>query len=167
MVYLTEDRAKEGLFLDMSVASNISVISLDAVARLKLIQKRKENGLAQRYVTDMQIKVANLGARLRSLSGGNQQKVLVSKLLTISPKVVLMDEPTRGIDVGAKTQIYHLLRRLADEGVGVMMISSELPEVVGICDRVVVMYEGKACGILEGDHINEKSIIQMACLSTS
>jgi ribose transport system ATP-binding protein len=167
IVYLTEDRAKDGLFLDMSVASNISVISLDDVADFKLIQRRKESGLAQKYVNDMQIKVASVMARLRSLSGGNQQKVLVSKLLTISPKVVLMDEPTRGIDVGAKTQIYHLLRRLADEGVGVMMISSELPEVVGICDRVVVMYEGTACGLLEGDHINEKSIIQMACLSTS
>jgi ribose transport system ATP-binding protein len=167
IVYLTEDRAKDGLFLDMSVAANISVISLDDVARMKLIQRRKELGLAQKYVNDMQIKVSGPMARLRSLSGGNQQKVLVSKLLTISPKVVLMDEPTRGIDVGAKTQIYHLLRRLASEGIGVMMISSELPEIVGVCDRVVVMYEGRMCGVLEGDRINEKSIIQMACLSTS
>jgi ribose transport system ATP-binding protein len=167
IVYLTEDRAKDGLFLDMSVAANISVISLDDVARLKLIQRRKEIGLAQRFVRDMQINVASPLARLRSLSGGNQQKVLVSKLLTVSPKVVLMDEPTRGIDVGAKTQIYHLLRRLASEGVGVLMISSELPEIVGVCDRVAVMYEGRLCGILEGDQINEKSIIQMACLSTN
>jgi ribose transport system ATP-binding protein len=167
IVYLTEDRAKDGLFLDMSVAENISVISLDEVARMKLIQRRKELSLAQRFVSEMQIKVASPYAKLRSLSGGNQQKVLVSKLLTISPKIVLMDEPTRGIDVGAKTQIYHLLRRLASEGVGVMMISSELPEIVGVCDRVVVMYEGRMCGILEGDRINEKSIIQMACLSTN
>ena len=167
IVYLTEDRAKDGLFLDMSVAANISVICLDDVSSLKLIQRRRELGMAQKYVTDMQIKVASLMARLRSLSGGNQQKVLVSKLLTVSPKVVLMDEPTRGIDVGAKTQIYHLLRRLASEGVGVMMISSELPEIVGVCDRVAVMYEGRMCGILEGEHINEKSIIQMACLSTN
>jgi ribose transport system ATP-binding protein len=165
IVYLTEDRAKEGLFLDMSVAANVSVISLEDVASLALIQRRKELGLAQRYVDDMQIKVAGLGARLRSLSGGNQQKVLVAKLLTVGPRVVLMDEPTRGIDVGAKTQIYHLLRRLASQGVGVLMISSELPEIVGVCDRVVVMYEGRMCGILEADQINEKSIIQMACLS--
>ncbi|HTO23419.1 MAG TPA: sugar ABC transporter ATP-binding protein, partial [Spirochaetia bacterium] len=156
IVYLTEDRAKDGLFLDMSVAANISVISLDDVASLKLIQRRKELGLAQKYIDSMQIKVAGPMARLRSLSGGNQQKVLVSKLLTISPRVVLMDEPTRGIDVGAKTQIYHLLRRLANDGVGVMMISSELPEIVGVCDRVVVMYEGRLCGLLEGEHINEK-----------
>ena len=167
IVYLTEDRAKEGLFLDMSIVSNMSVISLDDVAKLKLIQRRKELALAQRFVNDMQIKGASLMARLRSLSGGNQQKVLVSKLLTVSPKVVLMDEPTRGIDVGAKTQIYHLLRQLASAGVGVLMISSELPEIVGVCDRVVVMYEGRVRGILEGDQINEKSIIQMACLSTN
>jgi ribose transport system ATP-binding protein len=165
IVYLTEDRGREGLFLDMSVASNISVIDLDAVARMKMIQKKKELGLARRFVAEMQIKVAAVTQKIRSLSGGNQQKVLVAKLLSVAPKIVLMDEPTRGIDIGAKSQIYHLLRRLASEGVGVVMISSELPEIVGVCDRVLVMYEGKTCGTLEGREINEKSIIQMACLS--
>ena len=167
IVYLTEDRASEGLFLDMNVAANISVISLDAVARFKLIRRRAEAGLAGRFVSDMQIKVASVLQKLRSLSGGNQQKVLVAKLLTVSPKVVIMDEPTRGIDIGAKTQIYHLLRRLAAEGVGVIMISSELPEVVGLCDRVLVMYEGRMCGLLEGGEINEQTIIQKACLSAN
>jgi ribose transport system ATP-binding protein len=165
IVYLTEDRAREGLFLDMSVAKNISVIDLDAVARSSLIQKKKEFGLARRFVEEMQIKVASVAQKLRSLSGGNQQKVLVSKLLSVSPKIVLMDEPTRGIDIGAKSQIYHLLRRLASEGVGVIMISSELPEVVGVCDRVLVMYEGRVCATLSGADINEESIIQKACLS--
>ena len=117
-MYLTENRASEGLFLEMSVANNISVIDLDEVASLKLIQRKRSTAWPSAYVSEMQIKVASLAARLRSLSGGNQQKVLVSKLLTVSPKVVLMDEPTRGIDVGAKTQIYHLLRRLANEGWG-------------------------------------------------
>jgi len=167
IVYLTEDRAREGLFLDMSVASNISVIRLDAVARFKLIQKTREIKLARKFVSEMQIKVASVSQKLRSLSGGNQQKVLVSKLLSVSPKIVLMDEPTRGIDIGAKSQIYHLLRELAAKGVGVIMISSELPEVVGVCDRVLVMYEGRMCGTLEGQDINESSIIQMACLSTN
>ena len=167
IAYLTEDRAKEGLFLDMSVANNISVIDLDSVSRLKLIQRRAENGLARRFVEEMKIKVAGVTQRIRSLSGGNQQKVLVAKLLSVSPKVVLMDEPTRGIDIGAKTQIYHLLRQLASSGVGVMMISSELPEVIGVCDRVLVMREGRVCGTLEGPEIDEKSIIRMACLSTN
>ena len=165
LVYLTENRASEGLFLEMNVANNISVIDLDAVARYRLIQRKAEASLARRFVEEMQIKVASVAQKLRSLSGGNQQKVLVSKLLTISPKVVIMDEPTRGIDIGAKTQIYHLLRRLSAQGVGVIMISSELPEVVGVCDRVLVMYEGRQCGILEGGQIDEKSIIQLACLS--
>jgi len=164
LVYLTENRASEGLFLEMNVASNISVIDLEAVARYRLIQRKSEHGLARRFVEEMQIKVASVAQRLRSLSGGNQQKVLVSKLLTISPKVVIMDEPTRGIDIGAKTQIYPLLRRLASQGVGVIMISSELPEVVGVCDRGLVMYEGRQCGILEGGQIDEQAIIQMACL---
>jgi ribose transport system ATP-binding protein len=164
LVYLTENRASEGLFLEMNVANNISVIDLDAVAQCRDPAQGRAS-LARRFVEEMQIKVASVAQKLRSLSGGNQQKVLVSKLLTISPKVVIMDEPTRGIDIGAKTQIYHLLRRLSAEGVGVIMISSELPEVVGVCDRVLVMYEGRQCGILEGGQIDEKSIIQLACLS--
>jgi ribose transport system ATP-binding protein len=149
----------------MSVARNISVIDLDQVAKNKLIQNRAETSLADRFAEEMQIKVATVNQKVNSLSGGNQQKVLIAKLLTVKPKVVIMDEPTRGIDIGAKTQIYHLLRKLANQGVGVIMISSELPEVIGICDRVVVMYEGKPCGTLEGGDINERAIIRMACLS--
>ncbi|HUX13988.1 MAG TPA: sugar ABC transporter ATP-binding protein [Spirochaetia bacterium] len=164
IVYLTEDRKAEGLFLEMSVASNISVIDLDAVSRYKLIDRSREHGLASRFVKEMGIKVAGVASKVRALSGGNQQKVLISKLLNVKPRVVLMDEPTRGIDIGAKTQIYHLLRRLASEGVGVVMISSELPEIIGVCDRVAVMYEGTIRGVLAGDEINEQAIIRMACL---
>ncbi|HET7838408.1 MAG TPA: ATP-binding cassette domain-containing protein, partial [Rectinemataceae bacterium] len=166
LVYLTENRALEGLFLDLSIAKNISVMDLSLVASLGLIQARAETELAERYSGEMQIKLANVAQKANSLSGGNQQKVLISKLLSVEPKVVIMDEPTRGIDIGSKAQIYHLLRRLASEGIGVIMISSELPEIIGVCDRVAVMYEGRICGILEGDDVNERSIIQMACLSS-
>jgi len=165
IVYLTENRALEGLFLDLGVAQNISVMDLDKVARFSLIQRRVERALASRYVDKMQIKLADVSQKANSLSGGNQQKVLIAKLLSVSPKVVIMDEPTRGIDIGAKAQIYHLLRQLASEGIGVIMISSELPEVIGVCDRVAVMYEGSLCAVLEGDDVNEQSIIQKACLS--
>jgi ribose transport system ATP-binding protein len=165
IVYLTENRAQEGLFLELSVAKNVSVMDLDQVARRKIIRRKKESGLAERFVREMLIKVSSVAQRVNSLSGGNQQKVLISKLLAIGPKVVIMDEPTRGIDIGAKAQVYHLLRRLASEGIGVIMISSELPEVVGVCDRVAVMYEGRICGILEESEINEQSIIRMACLN--
>jgi ribose transport system ATP-binding protein len=166
LVYLTENRALEGLFLDLSIAKNISVMDLDKVASLYLIRKSAETGLAERLASEMQIKLADVDQKVNSLSGGNQQKVLISKLLSVAPKVIIMDEPTRGIDIGAKAQIYHLLRRLASEGIGIIMISSELPEVIGVCDRVAVMYEGSVCGILEGDEVNERSIIQMACLSS-
>jgi ribose transport system ATP-binding protein len=166
LVYLTENRALEGLFLDLSIAKNISVMDLAQVASLGLIQQKAETGLAERFSREMQIKLAGVGQKANSLSGGNQQKVLISKLLSVSPKVVIMDEPTRGIDIGSKAQIYHLLRRLASEGIGVIMISSELPEIIGVCDRVAVMYEGRICGILEGTEVNERSIIQMACLSS-
>jgi ribose transport system ATP-binding protein len=165
IVYLTENRALEGLFLDLSIARNVSVMDLGQVARFSLIQAKAEKALAERYVGEMQIKLASVGQKANSLSGGNQQKVLISKLLSVAPRVVIMDEPTRGIDIGAKAQVYHLLRSLASKGVGVIMISSELPEVIGTCDRVAVMYEGRICGILEGEDVNEQAIIQRACLS--
>jgi ribose transport system ATP-binding protein len=97
-----------------------------------------------------------------SLSGGNQQKVLIAKLLSVNPAVIIMDEPTRGIDVGAKSEIHRLLRELAGQGIGVIMISSELPEVIGMCDRVLVMHEGRPCDIISGDQITEQRIIQLA-----
>jgi ribose transport system ATP-binding protein len=166
IVYLTENRALEGLFLELSIAKNISIMDLSKVASLGIIQQKAEYELAERFISEMQIKLSNVGQKANSLSGGNQQKVLISKLLSVSPKVVIMDEPTRGIDIGSKAQIYHLLRKLASEGIGVIMISSELPEIIGVCDRVAVMYEGRICGILGGQDVNERSIIQMACLSS-
>ncbi len=165
IVYLTENRALEGVFLEMGVAQNISVMDLGQVARMGLIQHQEERQLAAKYVSEMQIRVADVSQKANSLSGGNQQKVLISKLLSVKPKIVIMDEPTRGIDIGAKVQIYHLLRQLANEGIGVIMISSELPEIIGVCDRVAVMYEGSLCAICEGDDINEQTIMQQACLS--
>ena len=142
------------------------MIDLDAVASSSLIQKKKEHGLARRFVEEMQIKVASVTQKLRSLSGGNQQKVLVSKLLSVSPKVVLMDEPTRG----------HRHRRQEPD-----LPSPAAPGLPGrrghhdflrasrrwsgVCDRVLVMYEGRVCATLAGGDINEESIIQKACLS--
>jgi len=167
VVYLTEDRKTEGLFLEMSLASNISVMDLEAVAPHRLIDRRAEEDLAGRYMGEMAIKAAGPWAKAGSLSGGNQQKVLISKLLSVAPRVVFMDEPTRGIDVGAKAHIYRTLRALADRGVAVVVISSELPEVVGLCDRVVVMNEGRVCGEIEGAGVGEHAIMSMACLESA
>jgi len=99
---------------------------------------------------------------VRSLSGGNQQKVLFSKILSVNPKIIFLDEPTRGIDVGAKAEIYKLIRELAGEGIGIIFISSELPEIVGMSDRVIVMHEGEKSGEITGEDINEKKIIHLA-----
>jgi ribose transport system ATP-binding protein len=164
VVYMTEDRKTEGLFLEMSVAANVSVLDLDAVAARTLIDRGAEDALAEHAMAEMAIKAAGPGAKVGSLSGGNQQKVLIAKLLTVAPRVLFMDEPTRGIDVGAKAHIYRTLRALADRGLAVVVISSELPEVIGLCDRVVVMNEGRVRGTLERDAIDEQTIIGMACL---
>ena len=101
-------------------------------------------------------------SRRWKLSGGNQQKVLLSKLLAVKPRLIILDEPTRGIDIGAKLEIHRLIRELADSGVGVLMISSELPEVIGSCDRVMVMYEGMQSGFLQSDELSEEAIIHLA-----
>lgn len=162
IVYLTEDRKAAGLFLELSIKKNISAMKLSNVARRGLIRSKLEDEQGEKYAKELGIKCASIEKYASSLSGGNQQKILLAKLLTIRPKIVFMDEPTRGIDVGAKHEIHKLLRQLADQGTGVVMISSELPEVVGMCDRVIVMHEGKISGEVSAENNNEKQIIQLA-----
>jgi len=162
VVYLTEDRKLDGLFLDLSIMKNISAMDISKISGKLLIGSKPEENQANDYVKTFNIKCRSINQSVRSLSGGNQQKVLFSKLLSVNPKIIFMDEPTRGIDVGAKAEIYKLIRELASSGVGVILISSELPEVVGMSDRVVVMHEGEKSGELIGENINEKQIIHMA-----
>ena len=162
IVYLSEDRKVEGVFLDMSIQKNISVLELEAVSKNGMVDINQERKLAEEYSRKLNVKCSSLNQNVSSLSGGNQQKVLIGKLLSINPKVVIMDEPTRGIDVGAKAEIHKLIRELTCQGIGVIMISSELPELIGMSDRVLVMHEGDSCGIITGDDINEKKIIHMA-----
>lgn len=162
IVYLTEDRKIDGLFLDLSIMKNISAMDISQISENYLIRNNLEEKQANNYVKIFDIKCRGVQQTVRSLSGGNQQKVLVSKLLTVNPKVIFMDEPTRGIDVGAKAQMYKLIRELANQGVGIILISSELPEVVGMSDRVIVMHEGEKSGELIENNINEKEIIHLA-----
>ena len=162
VVYLTEDRKIDGLFLDLSIMKNISAMDISKVSGKLLIKNRLEEKQANKYVKTFNIRNRSINQIIRSLSGGNQQKVLFSKLLSVNPKIIFMDEPTRGIDVGAKTEIYKLIRELANNGVGIIFISSELPEIVGMSDRVIVMHEGKKSGELIEENINEKQIIHMA-----
>jgi ribose transport system ATP-binding protein len=162
MVYLTEDRKTEGLFLPMSLRHNISAIDLSAVSSRSIISPRRESALAGRFLSLLGIRATGVQQKVSSLSGGNQQKVLIGKLLSVEPKILFMDEPTRGIDVGAKSEIHKLLRDLARQGTGVILISSDLPEVIGLCDRVLVMHQGSGTGIMKGEQITEEAVIRRA-----
>lgn len=162
LVYLTEDRKEEGLFLSLTVQQNIAAINLDKLGAGVLIDRRRERGQAKKYTDELKIRCSGLQQEINSLSGGNQQKVLLGKLLAIEPKILFMDEPTRGIDVGAKSEIHLLLRELADRGIGIVMISSELPEVIGMCDRVIVMHEGRISGVVTEENLSERTLIHLA-----
>lgn len=163
IVYLSEDRKTEGVFLDLSIASNVSALDLNQVSTAwGTIDRRREvqqaNGLGDR----LGLKRAGIDYPVSSLSGGNQQKVAIAKLLSVAPRVIFLDEPTRGVDVQAKSEIHRILRELARSGVGIVVISSELPELIGLCDRVLVVREGLINGEVEGEEITEENIIRLA-----
>jgi len=160
--YITEDRKNQGLFLKMSVRENISAASLENVTKNMLIRKSNEYVNGKKLIKKLNIKVSDIEQKMNSLSGGNQQKVLFAKWLNIDPKIIIMDEPTRGIDVGAKAEMHRMIRELAESGIGVIIISSELPEIIGMCDRVIVMHEGKITGEVSNNDITEKNIMTLA-----
>ncbi|NMF87234.1 ATP-binding cassette domain-containing protein [Aromatoleum petrolei] len=170
VVYLTEDRKGRGLFLDMSVRDNINVCACSDDARTGgVLNLAKARERAKAAIRDLAIRVPNSRVNVGALSGGNQQKVLLSRLLEIKPRVLILDEPTRGVDIGAKSEIYRIINDLANRGVGVIVISSELPEVVGTADRVLVMREGEVVGELggySGAPITQEAIIELATGAT-
>ncbi|MFS8146549.1 sugar ABC transporter ATP-binding protein [Rhizobium sp. BR 249] len=163
IVYLSEDRKGSGVFLEMSIAQNISVLDLKALTnRAGLLNGRAEAALAEDFARRLAVRMGGIEAPVKSLSGGNQQKVAIAKQLAVKPKVILMDEPTRGIDVGAKTEIHRLLRELARSGIGIVVISSEMPELLGLCDRLLVVREGRIAGELGPEEMSEEAVIRLA-----
>lgn len=162
LVYLSENRKETGLFIDMNIKYNMSSMFIKSVSNRGILSKKKEEKLAKEMVKTLNVRCTGIEQLISSLSGGNQQKVLVGKSLAVEPKVVIMDEPTRGIDVGAKAEIHRLLRELVDQGIGVVIISSELNEIVGMCDRVLVMHEGRMVGEINGNEIEGKNIMHYA-----
>lgn len=160
--FLTENRKDEGLFLGLPIAQNITAPDLGAVTRRGLVDRGRERAIALRQIADFAVATPSPDVKVGSLSGGNQQKVLFSRWSRVAHRLLILDEPTRGVDIGAKVEIYRLIRRLAEAGVGVLMISSELPEVVGLSDRVVVMAQGRVAGELVGDGIGEEAIMELA-----
>ena len=144
--FVTEDRKGDGLVLGLSVRDNIALPVLRALSRMGVVRAAAERALAGRYVRELRIRTSGAEQRAVELSGGNQQKVVLAKWLAARVDVLFLDEPTRGIDVGSKQEIYRLIGRLAAEGVGIVLISSELPEIVGLADRVLVMRGGRVAG---------------------
>ncbi|MBD3675458.1 MAG: sugar ABC transporter ATP-binding protein [Planctomycetaceae bacterium] len=163
MVLVPEDRKGQGLVIDWPLDMNGSLPGLNRHLKQKaFIDKRNEIETAERMIDDLNIKTPNRKQILQFLSGGNQQKVVLGKWLSLEPKILLLDEPTRGIDVGAKEEIYHLMDKLAAEGLAVLFVSSELEEIMGVSDRVLVMHEGKVTGELARSDLTEESIMQLA-----
>ncbi len=160
--FVPEDRKRQGLFLQMSVATNVVMAVLRRLTRLFLIRWSGVRQIASDFIERLDIRTPSSAQRVRNLSGGNQQKVVIARWLTLDPKVLILDEPTRGIDVGAKAEIYRLMNLLAERGVGILMISSELPEVMGISDRILVMHEGRLAGEFEARTATEDMLMNAA-----
>lgn len=164
IVYLTEDRKKDGIFSEMSIEDNIMVSNLDLVSnKFSFYNSKAAKGMCEIISQYLNIKTPSLEQKIKHLSGGNQQKVILARWTIKGQKVLIIDEPTRGIDVGAKREIYHLMRDLISKGASIIMISSELPEVLGMSDRVVVMQEGKISKILDNDeNLTQETIMHYA-----
>jgi len=160
--FVTEDRKEEGLILNMDIHTNIGMTILRKLMHHGKLNTRKEEVIADGYIKSLSIKCRNGRQAARDLSGGNQQKVVIAKWLATNPKILIMDEPTRGIDVNSKNQIYTLINTLASQGIGVLMISSELPEVLQVSNRIIVFAAGKVTAILENDNLTQEILLHYA-----
>ncbi len=163
LVYVSEDRKSNGVVLGLSVKENISLSVLQKLTSfLGWIDTRKEENMAKDAIRNMSIKTSGLGQLVKNLSGGNQQKVSLSKTLMTKPKILILDEPTRGVDVGAKKEIYDIMNKFKKEGMSIIMISSEMPEILGMSDRILVMHEGRIAGSLDHKEANQENIMRLA-----
>ncbi len=160
---LPENRKEEGLFLDLNILKNVTMATLERDAKMLVIDQAKGKKETEQAINSLKIRVPNANVAVNGLSGGNQQKVLLSRWLAIQPKLLILDEPTRGVDVGAKSEIYKMMTEMAKQGVAMLMISSELPEIVGMSDRVYVMREGEIVGEVSGQQITQENIMTLAC----
>jgi ribose transport system ATP-binding protein len=159
---LPEDRKLHGLLLGMSVRDNISFVALRGLSKMGFIRRKRQAGLVEEFVGKLKVKTPGPAQLVRNLSGGNQQKVVIAKWLAGHPKVLLLDDPTRGVDVGAKAEIYGIVRELARQGMGILFISSEIPEVLGISDRVILLRNGEVIAELNRDEMSEERVMILA-----
>lgn len=160
---ITEDRKGTGLFLQMSVKENTTMAGLKKISKFKsIIDRKKEKEILEKYIEALRIKTPHMNQVIQSLSGGNQQKAIIARWLLLQPDILIMDEPTRGIDVNAKAEIYNLMGDLVESGVSIIMISSEIPELISMSDRIMVMREGHISGFLEGEEMVENNVLKLA-----
>jgi rhamnose transport system ATP-binding protein len=162
IAYVPEDRRRHGVILEMTVATNATMAVLGRISNYGWINFRREATLAAEYVQRLSIKTTSLDTPVGDLSGGNQQKVSVARWLATEPTLLILDEPTQGIDVGAKAEIHRLMGELAARGMAILMISSELPEILGMSDRIVVMHGGTVTGILDRAQATQESVMALA-----
>lgn len=163
ITFVSEDRRTESIIQGFTVKANITILLLKLiVSKLGIISNKKENELSAKYVREFNIRTPSLEQLAMNLSGGNQQKVALAKCLSTSPKILILDEPTKGIDVGAKKEIHSLIKELANEGMSIILVSSELPEIIGMCHRVIVIREGKLMKIFNKNELNEESLMAAA-----
>jgi ribose transport system ATP-binding protein len=166
LALVPEDRKKDGLVLSLNVRTNICLTTLDNMQTLGWLNKNKEVSLSEKYISDLSIKTSSDEQLAKNLSGGNQQKIVLAKWLATKPKILMLDEPTRGIDINAKNEIYRLILQLADEGLGIIVVSSELPEILALSDRILVMSEGTVTAELVADQATEDNILKAAIPKT-
>jgi len=160
--FAPEDRKREGLVLIRSVLENASIAVLRQLSNLHFINRKRERDIVTTFVDKLRVQTPTVDQEVGKLSGGNQQKVVLARWLAVKPKVLILDEPTRGIDVGAKAEIYALLNELAEQGIAIMLISSELPEILGLSDRIYVMQNGRITGELSREDATEEKVLEFA-----
>ena len=162
MALVPGDRKRDGLVLDLNIAANFALPNLQSLSWLGFVLRSRGRALYQLLVPRVRLRCTGPNQRTATLSGGNQQKVVIGKWLATSPSILLLDEPTRGVDVGAKAEIHDVILQLATDGMAVLVSSSEMPELLNLCDRVLVLCEGRVKGELEGSGINEEAILELA-----
>jgi L-arabinose transport system ATP-binding protein len=160
--FAPEERKAQALLLERTVRDNVSLAVLDRLRRFRVVRRRQENALTSRFVAQLDVRTPSIEQEVGKLSGGNQQKVVLARWLARRPKVLILDEPTRGVDVGAKAEIYSIINQLADDGLALLLISSELPEILGLADRIVVMQAGRVSGELSREEATEERVLALA-----
>ena len=159
---VTEDRKKTGIIAPMNLRENMTIASLDMISNKTFINRKKEKSISGEFYEKLSVKANGIEDNIMNLSGGNQQKIVLSKWLMKDIRVLILDEPTRGVDVGAKVEIYNIITELAEKGIAVIMVSSELPELLGMCDRIIVLSRGRVTGNIKREDFSQERIMRAA-----